>query len=434
MLLRSLRKRHANPKYLPGNFLKNAWTKWKPKHPKPSRDSSGLEQLSSRQSNMNSAPASFADSANSAANRAANAAIDRNTSIRSVMTLPAYNPKAGDSEQVLGREGERGGIDTVVEFPETVEELAEFQRDEEMEALYQVRLARRTEAAEREERRRLRREARERGDFQALRELNAANAARERERTAAGAQSQLEAARAAHEAVRNRDRAVSSVSYADLGVARHDGTRIRANSEESERPLLGDAASMASTTRRQSGPLGNHDRNQSRTSVMSIDTVGSNELPSPGFIGNRSRAGSAASGRPATAGRSLSMSSPEIIEHEHAQDQELPDHEPPEYVDVSLDGQSPADMGAPPEYFSPIATRAPTLPISPTAGAVEAIMGPSSSPPADGSGDERRRSAGRGVGGVPQLPSLRLRDIPSITVSADSPISRRPTPQDGSGS
>lgn len=44
---------------------------------------------------------------------------------------------------------------------------------------------------------------------------------------------------------RSRDRRVSSVSYADLGVARHDGTRIRANSNESDRPLLDSAASMS---------------------------------------------------------------------------------------------------------------------------------------------------------------------------------------------
>ncbi|RYC63576.1 hypothetical protein CHU98_g2652 [Xylaria longipes] len=47
-----------------------------------------------------------------------------------------------------------------------------------------------------------------------------------------------------------RERAVSSVSYHDLGVARHDGSRIRANSTESERVvLLSDAASMALSTR-----------------------------------------------------------------------------------------------------------------------------------------------------------------------------------------
>jgi hypothetical protein len=54
---------------------------------------------------------------------------DRNTSVRSVMTLPAYRQKATDTEQVLGREGERDGIDVVVEFPTAEDE--EAMRDDE---------------------------------------------------------------------------------------------------------------------------------------------------------------------------------------------------------------------------------------------------------------------------------------------------------------
>src|ERR1035438_5580475 len=127
------------------------------------------------------------------------------------MTLPAYNPSASQNEQVLGREGERGGIDVVIEFPETVDE-EEQQREAEMEALYQVRLARRRENEEREERRRLRREARERGDFVALREIS------ERQRTASATSAgpTVEELRAEHDRIkRERQRAVSSVSYAD---------------------------------------------------------------------------------------------------------------------------------------------------------------------------------------------------------------------------
>ncbi|KAF2785605.1 hypothetical protein K505DRAFT_6412, partial [Melanomma pulvis-pyrius CBS 109.77] len=95
------------------------------------------------------------------------AGVDRNTSVRSVMTLPAYSPAARENEQILGREGERGGIDTVLEFPETNDD-EEQRREGEMESLYQIRLARRREAAEREERRQARREARARGDTAAL--------------------------------------------------------------------------------------------------------------------------------------------------------------------------------------------------------------------------------------------------------------------------
>ena len=56
--------------------------------------------------------------------------VDRNTSIRSVMTLPAYSSAARENERVLGREGERAGMDNVIELPETQDE-EEMQRDEE---------------------------------------------------------------------------------------------------------------------------------------------------------------------------------------------------------------------------------------------------------------------------------------------------------------
>lgn len=186
-------------------------------------------------------PANFDASAPGAArtggttNNAA-AGVDRNTSIRSIMTLPAYNATPKDTEQVLGRAGDRGGIDTVVQFPDIAEATEEERREEEMEALYQVRLARRGEIAAREERRRERREARDRGDSVALEEL--------RQRGRGESSATLDVLRAEHERVRERARAVSTVSYNGLGVARHDGTRIRANSEESERPLLGDAEGM----------------------------------------------------------------------------------------------------------------------------------------------------------------------------------------------
>jgi hypothetical protein len=69
---------------------------------------------------------------------------------------------------------------------------------------------------------------------------------------------------------RNRDRRVSSVSYADLGVARHDGTRIRANSNDDERPLLDSAAPIhgtSSLTPWASRDIGSayHNRNRSNT-------------------------------------------------------------------------------------------------------------------------------------------------------------------------
>ncbi|KAG9599721.1 hypothetical protein KCV04_g19601, partial [Aureobasidium melanogenum] len=95
------------------------------------------------------------------------AAVNRHTSIRSIATLPAYSAVPHENEGVLGREGERAGMDTVVEFPETTEE-EEGRREAEMESLWQIRQQRRQEAAEREDRRRRRREARARGDLEAL--------------------------------------------------------------------------------------------------------------------------------------------------------------------------------------------------------------------------------------------------------------------------
>ena len=90
--------------------------------------------------------------------------VDRNTSVRSIMTLPVYRPSPLPSERLIAREGERAGVDTVVEFPETADE-EEARREEDMQALYQIRQARRREINERQERRRERAAAREAGDW-----------------------------------------------------------------------------------------------------------------------------------------------------------------------------------------------------------------------------------------------------------------------------
>lgn len=215
-----------------------------------------------------------------------------------------------------------------------------------MEALYQVRLARRRENEEREERRRLKREARERGDFVALRELQS----RSRAPSASSTAPTVEEARAEHERIKKeRQRAISSVSYADLGVARHDGTRLRANSNDSERDgLLGNAANMGG------GPY--HRRDISGSSVLSIDTMNTDMT-----LGPHSRSGSALSNRPDPSLRQASShsrsgtpgldsgagSSPEMIE-----DSDIPPNSPPGYENISLDtphdGQRRTD--APPVY------------------------------------------------------------------------------------
>lgn len=367
------------------------------------------------------------------------------------MTLPAYRPQAHQNEQVLGREGDRGGIDTVVEFPEAADE-EERLREEEMEALYQVRLARRRENEERDERRRLRREARERGDTIALRELQA----RARASSAANAGRSVDELRAEHERLKNeRNRAVSSVSYGDLGVARHDGTRIRANSQDSERTgLLGDVASIAASSHY-------HRRDRSASSVLSLDTMNS-DLPSPGFT--RTRGDSRAS-RPESSLRRTSTqdvasgnegragSSPELIDHSDASAQS-----PPGYENISLETPSAANpqlahhREPPPDYSSPTLghgearsmvdsqftdqTPSSRRTSSSHVGQLHSDRRMSSSEragsrspnlQAERSAADRRSSTspGRGVGGVPQLPSLKLSNLPSIQVDPGSPSRQR---------
>lgn len=164
-------------------------------------------------------------------------------------------------------------MDTVLEFPESVDEQ-ENRREEEMESLWRIRQQRRTEAAEREERRRRRREARARGDHATLNAIRIESMARTTYQQNNGSNAMI----AEHQS-RPRERRVSAVSYGDLGVARHDGSRVRANSNESDsRPLLDNAAGdgMAGPARpwmsRES--FSTHHRQHSATSFSSLDSDG----------------------------------------------------------------------------------------------------------------------------------------------------------------
>ena len=211
------------------------------------------------------------------------------------MTLPPYSQTPKESEQVIGREGDRAGMDTVVEFPETQDD-EETRREDQMESLYQIRLARRREIEEREERRRERREARERGDFRRLEELrrDSRQRANQSNESVNGGLSASAATLIAEHQSRGRDRRVSSVSYAELGHVRHDGTRLRANSNESERGgLLSGAAPMGEGEDASSRPRGSseshslaepqpHFRNRSTSSALSISTTAS-DLERPAF-------------------------------------------------------------------------------------------------------------------------------------------------------
>ncbi|KAF2632870.1 hypothetical protein BU25DRAFT_382748 [Macroventuria anomochaeta] len=288
--------------------------------------------------------------ANEPERQSGTAGVDRNTSVRSVMTLPAYSHSVRENERVLGREGERAGMDNVVELPETADD-EEAQRNEEMESLYQIRLARRAEATEREARRQARREARQRGDHIALAEI--------RRRAEEAADLSVSQMLIAEHQSRNRDRRVSSVAYGDLGVARHDGTRLRANSHDSDnRPLLDSAASISGISGRSRGftnnstnTLDTHHRGLSITSTSrsSVDSRASNELDFPQAVQTRSNSSNnndAGNGFQAVAtGQDRSRGA--------TPSPDIPNEEAPAYED-------------PPDYTSPVERNAPQLPGLPT--------------------------------------------------------------------
>lgn len=456
LFLRLVRSRDANPRFLP-KPLKKIWTKWdvaphrsKNKYARTGDmdDDRFHSRIRMREAQDNLEDALQAVSGQQGAGADQNR-VDRHTSVRSVMTLPAYRPKATETEQVLGREGERDGIDTVVELPTAEDE--EAMREEEMDALYQIRLARRRQIAEREERRQERREARERHDNRALADIRA------RARAAANqAQLEVEQLRGAHDAIKeSRQRAVSSVSYHDLGLVRADGTRLRANSAESERMgLLSDAGSIAQSAHEGSASL-QHRRDPSSTSVLSIDTFRSQNAlgsrsgsPAHALVHSRTssrgqlgesysmpsipRAGSAMSQR--------AGSSPELIDAAEADigENDMPPHSPPGYDDVSLEeitpaashqsaqsGQNTPYNEPPPGYQeqherdSPQRARQNRLSAQMADLAAEQQL----DAPQTQATSSHTRSASRGVGGVPQLPSLRLNRLPQIVIE---PSSARP--------
>ncbi|PSR87200.1 hypothetical protein BD289DRAFT_482290 [Coniella lustricola] len=486
LFLRLARARNADAKWLP-KPLRNLWRKWDVGSSRTktsySRAGSGENDTFQQRVRMREAQDSMEDALHTAiaqqnavaARQQASAdqqqdGVNRNTSVRSVMTLPAYRPKATETEQVLGREGERDGIDTVVELPTAEEE--EVLREDEMEALYQIRLARRRQIAEREARRQERQEARQRHDNRALAEI------RSRARQASEqAVREVEDLRGQHDAIKqSRQRAVSSVSYADLGVVRADGTRLRANSNESERMgLLSDAASIALSTRESGASSSQHRRLPSSHSVLSVDTLGSHNgsrsrSASPNHGANRSRAGSsshltegysmATLPRSGSAQSQRAGSSPELIEAAEADigDSDMPLCSPPGYDDVSLEEITPPELafhppqGAhsgrnspynepPPDYDGPEQReRRSQQPDSPTRArqnrlsaqmADLAAQQQQQSQQLETSGAQasstHTRTTSRGVGGVPQLPSLRLTSLPQIVIE---PSSARPLDED----
>ncbi|EEU43985.1 uncharacterized protein NECHADRAFT_30113, partial [Fusarium vanettenii 77-13-4] len=327
--------------------------------------------------------------ANSSGN--AGAAVDRNTSVRSVLTLPAYRQMANPNEQVLGREGERDGVDVIIDLPTA--EAEEEARDNEMETLYQIRLARRQMLAEREDRRERRREARSRNDYRTLEQIRA-------ETRLANENTTISELRTTVDQIKDsRQRSVSSVSYADVGIARHDGTRIRANSTESERVgLLSDAASLG------------HQRGRSGSSAVSHDDDFSSLAPA------RSQ-GSSRAGTPNDDGRA--GSSPELVEADLG-DETMP---PPEYEDIPLndDGRSTTPINEPPpDYPGPYRSSSQrTAERDLGSGPQNGEVGPAEQA-GDGHDGSDNHGSPRGRDGAPQLPSLRISQLPEIVIEPSS--------------
>lgn len=334
------------PKFFPKK-LKQKWERWQPKKKYSSVNLSERGDLDSSHRRQSTT------AVNSMNTTTGGAGVDRNTSVRSVMTLPAYSQTPKESEQVLGREGERGGMDTVLEFPETQAE-EEAQREQEMESLYQIRQARRREIAEREERRRERREARERGDTVRLEELRRESRQRQNAQNQSTGNLTADILIAEHQS-RPKERRVSSVAYAEVGQVRHDGTRLRANSHESERGGLlegaapmgeeghgrsnSDAASFLTLDNLSRPTLPYAGRQRSDSGAMSVSTASSFEFPEPtpgtidgdsrrNSIGEHARSGSTSDDSPSA----VRLTPPSTDGGSTANETVVP--RPPEYEDL----------------------------------------------------------------------------------------------------
>ena len=448
-----LRKRRirnaAPPAYLPTNYLRRQWQSWQPgnayagiSNGRQSRGAASSNRISSE------VPTSSVHESRTEADFQTN-----RLSVRSIMTLPPYNPAPLPSERLIAREGERAGVDTVVEYPESETER-EVRREEEMGTLYTIREARRREQREREERRIARRDARARGDWLRLEQLEADSRARARERAdsnaindsnrrpsdtssvanATASRSQQDSSLLIAELnslreTNSRNRRVSSVSYAELGVARHDGSRIRADSIDSDHlPLLDSAASIG----------GHQSRSRATSRASTRDGSRSRSRVSP------LRTGADQDRRPSTGESFVSQDEDGRSEFLTPQSSgELPLHPPSYEDDVSVHG---GEFGEAPPYSSPVLERNPQFPAPPAQpapahvaepGTVERAVSPQ---PTDDSAQRRpsletiplHRSRGSepvstrsGSGEMPPLKLLTTQDSqpPSIEVSSATPIS-----------
>ncbi|KAG0640325.1 hypothetical protein HOY80DRAFT_884936 [Tuber brumale] len=262
IILRYIRQAHPlAPKFFPEKWKK--WITWQPGIYAPTASSASPTQEPNATARREQERRERRERRRREQQQQQASGVNRVESVRSIMTLPEYRAvPLPDRERTIGREGERGGIDVVVEAPETAEEEEE-RREEHMRALYEIRLARQLErAAERE---------------------SAQNGGRggSATRTAAGSRnrgnSSASSLAATLAAVQERERRLSEVSYAEIGVARPDGSRVRASSDVSDRdslPLLDAGAPMGVGDSIRSGQS-SHIRTDSALSLTS--TLGTPE-------------------------------------------------------------------------------------------------------------------------------------------------------------
>lgn len=424
LCLKSIRVRYENPKYVPTQYLKERWKRWTPTGLTGSKGnySSQLQDQmfgpSLHRRSENPSERASAQIGDPERDGGAQGTVERNTSVRSVMTLPAYSKSVRDNERSLAREGERGGIDTVVEAPETADE-EEARREEEMESLYQIRVQRRQEIADREARREARRDARQRQDYTALAAMRQESLLRAEQRRAGIGTA---AAMIAEHRANPQERRVSSVSYADLGVARHDGTRLRANSSDSDhRPLLDSAASMSeSTIRPMTGDsLSVHQRGRSSSSALSVMTgsdISDTEMDLPPFgragndfeVVNMSRTHSrdpSGSHTPlANRSRTNSATGPLTLDTADVGESRIPAYQPPAYDEGFEEA---------PPYTSPVEQRVTSFQRPQTAEPESQRLQPSE--------PESQRPVS--ASGAPMLPAIGR--LPSIRMTEATPIEPR---------
>ncbi|KAF8453170.1 hypothetical protein BGX38DRAFT_1268938 [Terfezia claveryi] len=369
-LFRYFRKTYAEPPPWLPKFLKKRWKKW------PSAPTASTAYSRARLEDIDGPPQS---------------GVDRTTSVRSIMTLPEYRAIANpDKERTIAREGERGGMDIVVESPETQDE-EEARREQHMQTLYEIRVAR---TADREERR-ARREARRRGERlpsnSSVARLRTPSGSAPPQTLGGGVSSLLnveagDSPRSSTPAISSRvqevlaSRSASTlaaliaepkarlpqVTYADIGVARPDGSRVRESSASSDqRVLLGDAATMGNSHSRQnsSGSINtipyNHSHARSASALSSMTSATANLNTSTPSIARTTRRGS-----------SDSFQFVQLHGHRR-QSSDLTDMrtDPPEYDRLQFEEAPP--------YESPVGTRLELPPLTP-AGTRRSSRGPSS--------------------------------------------------------